>query len=361
VETVRIIDFIAECYADFLPQFFSNSIPVESAATCSNCAMLEKNDSLPHAPMFFSAGTKCCTHHPELPNYMVGALISTTDPGHVTGRERMMKKIADRTSVTPLGLFRPKKYTLLLKNANPEYFGNSEILRCPFYETAGNCSLRPYWDAVCSTWFCKYNSGKEGRLFWGSLRKYMENLEKILSRYVLLKMGFDFPKPGISIAETTPLTLQELDDLPPLAHIYNELWGAWTGRETEFYKEAYKIITQLRQEEFDAIEGVEQKIIQRELEQAYDQMMNSHLPERLKRNPELIVEKMSDAAYLLSGYSPLDPLKAGKRTYDCLDLFDGIKTNQEALKVCLEKYKFRLTEENLLKLHQFRILIAVGG
>jgi hypothetical protein len=357
VKTARIIDILPECYSNFLPSFFASQITVESAATCRNCAMLEKTDSLSHAPKFFSARTKCCTHHPEIPSYLVGAIISSTDPDHETGRRRMIKRISDKTSITPLGVLRPKKFNLLIKNSSLDYFGRSEKLLCPFYESSGLCTLSTYWDAVCSTWFCKHNSGEEGMRFWRALRKYLENLERILARYLLLKMDF---RPALPIDESTSLSLQELDDLPPLAEHYDKLWGDWAGREEEFFIASYKEIKGLSQEDFAVIEGVEQKLHLRALEQAYVQMTEHQIPGKLKKNPELSTEKISDDSYLLGGYSPFDPLKVSKRLYDCLDLFDGLKSNLEVVTLCREKLNIKINDEILKKLYQFRVLISAN-
>lgn len=360
MKTARIIDILPQCYSLFLPPFFKNPIPIESAATCRNCAMQEKPDSHTHASINFSSKTKCCTYHPEIPNYLVGALMSSVDPEHATGRQRMLNRIAGKTSISPLGVFRPKKLTLLTRNANLEYFGRSEFLRCPFHDDEGFCTVMPYWDAVCSTWFCKHDAGEEGWRFWRTLRTYLENLQKILSRYVLLKIDFKPPVSGISIDASAPLTLQELDDLPPPEPIYRQSWGAWAGHETEFYTQSYTMISQLSQDEFARIEGIEQKLLLRELEQAYGLLTTTSLPERSKRNPALTSEKISESSYLLSGYSPFDPLKISKRLYDCLDLFDGSLTNQQVIQLCHEQHEVRLPEEILKKLHRFRILVAEG-
>ena len=102
MKTARIIDILPQCYSLFLPPFFTNPISIESAATCRNCAMQEQPDSHTHASINFSSKTKCCTYHPEIPNYLVGALMSSVDPEHATGRQRMLNRIAGTTSISHL-------------------------------------------------------------------------------------------------------------------------------------------------------------------------------------------------------------------------------------------------------------------
>lgn len=359
MKTVRIIDKLPHIYAQFLPEFFLNPIPVETSASCMNCAMLEKTGAQRGSPKFFSPETKCCTHHPELPNYLVGALLSDTAHDHEVGQQRISDKISARTSITPLGVLRPKKYSLLIKNSAHDYFGRSNALLCPFYESSsGVCTIAPHWDAVCSTWFCKHDAGEDGKKFWRTLRKYLENLERILTRYALLKSGSKPGIPGLAIDDAAPLTLQELDGLPPLDDVYERLWGDWAGKEEAFYKECYNRIRQLGKDEFLNIEGIEQKIFLQELEQVYEQLMSVPVPPLLKKNPELSVVKISDDAYLLSGYSPFDPSKVSKRLYDCLDYFDGIQGSEEACRRCHNDLNVRLTAELLKKLYQFRILVS---
>jgi len=358
--TKKIIDLLPHCYANFLPPFFEQLVPAESV-TCSRCAMLEHHGSQRHASKFFSPSTKCCTHYPELPNYLVGALLSSTDATHETGRCRIKNKIAGGISITPLGVLRPKKFTLLLKNTSLDFFGRSDTLRCPFYETSGICSISPYWDAVCSTWFCKHNSGESGWRFWQALRGYLENLEKILSRYALLKIDAGLVSKCMTKEQPLPLTVQELDDLPPSAECYENVWSKWAGKETEFYKESYKVISELRQEDLIALEGIEQKILLQTLEKEYTCMMNAPMPERLRRKTDLSVDIISDSEYLLVGYSQFDPLKVSKRLYDCLDCFNGSRTNQEVVEYCLEKHNIRLTEEIIRRLYQFQILITASS
>jgi hypothetical protein len=322
--------------------------------------MLEKSKSDQNSPKFFSAGTKCCTHYPEMPNYLVGALLCDTVHDHGTGKSRVIDKIAARTSITPLGVLRPRKYSLLIKNSAHGYFGRSNELLCPFYEkNSGTCLIAPHWDAVCSTWFCKHDAGEDGKKFWRTLRKYLENLEKILTRYALLKVGADPLATGLTVDEAAPLTLQELDGLPPLPHLYDRLWGEWVGKEEEFYRECYTHISQLQQEGFANLEGVEQKILLKELEQAYQQLMSTPVPELLKKNPGLLVEKISGSGFLLSGYSPFDPAKVSKRLYDCLDFFDGTHTNENVCRLCYEALNVRLSEAIIKKMYQFRILVPI--
>lgn len=356
-----IIDNFSPVYRTILPAFFERKIPLESAATCNKCVMLEQPSSSYCGERSFSHGSKCCTHHPELPNYLVGALLSNPDPAFAEGTRRISEKIRSKIGISPSGIMRPGKYSLLIKNSSPDFFGRSETLICPFYEVEkGSCSVAPYWDSVCATWFCKYVSGEDGRNFWLALRKYLEGVEHVLKRYPFLVMKLDFSSYESAADKQKPLTVQDLDDLPPLQKDYDALWGDWSGREEEFYLEAYRVVSLLDREKFENIEGIIQKGVLRDVENKYATLVNEPIPDRLQRNRELRVTKLSGDYYLLAAYSSFDPLKVSVRLYTCLNYFDGTRSNEEVLKSIQETMSVTLTGKMLEKLYRFRILSAAA-
>ena len=86
-------------------------------------------------------------------------------------------------------------------------------------------------------------------------------------------------------------------------------------------------------------------------------MVVPKLPEKLKRNPTLRVEKVSEDIYALTGYSPFDPIRVSKKAYEIIDFFDGKKTNREVLRDIRTEGKYEPTDGLLLSLYQFRILV----
>ena len=61
MDTQKILDALPAVYRGLLPPFFAEEIPLETAATCSDCAMISPT----HAGELvrsFSAKSKCCTH-----------------------------------------------------------------------------------------------------------------------------------------------------------------------------------------------------------------------------------------------------------------------------------------------------------
>jgi len=93
-------------YGPLLSGFFDRAPIDETRATCDDCAMCDKSgkpssegEGLETA--FFQPDLKCCTYHPTLPNYLVGAVLSDASPELDGGKRRIRGKIAARIGVTP--------------------------------------------------------------------------------------------------------------------------------------------------------------------------------------------------------------------------------------------------------------------
>jgi hypothetical protein len=354
----RILDKLPEVYRNFLPRFFENNIPEETAATCADCAMWGGPEPGLPGGIHFSRDSKCCTHYPNLPNYLVGGILTTTTPELEVGRYCIRKTIKGRIGVTPHGILRPKKFSLLLKNSEKEFFGRSKSLICPFYERQkGKCTIRPFWDATCNTWFCKYVAGADAWLFWTTLRKYLNNVEKILVQYTLYEIGWDPQKIILPETSNTTLTIQEVDDQPPDQKTYRDLWRDWVDREEEFYKKTFRMVSALTPRAFEKLAGISQKILLEELKVKQKNLLQPKLPKILKRNPSLRVEKKGDDSYYLIGYSPFDPLEVSKRVYDILDFFDGRRPLREACRLIRQHMGAMPDQDLLISLCQFRMLV----
>lgn len=160
--------YIPQAFAHLVPDRLLTGAPDERFATCNNCAMCDTRagpglDSQAAAKAFFSAETKCCTYHPDIPNYAVGGILLDSTAQGEFGRRVIEAAIARRIGVFPSGISRPQKYSLLYKSS-PTAFGKAASMRCPLYISgSGACSIWRYRNAVCTTWFCKHADGFEGR------------------------------------------------------------------------------------------------------------------------------------------------------------------------------------------------------
>ena len=92
-------------YAGWLVQLLGETIPREERATCSACAMCARSGQEGTSKdYFFNPATKCCIYDPNLPNFLVGRILSDKDPAAETGRASLEQRIADAIGVTPLGV-----------------------------------------------------------------------------------------------------------------------------------------------------------------------------------------------------------------------------------------------------------------
>lgn len=322
------VDLLPEIYRQFLPHVFHLPPPPEVFATCANCAMVNNTSSGPGKLRTFHPDLKCCTFHPHLPNYLVGALLaqeSSSSEGHV----RILRAIQARSGVSPGGIAPPKVYSLLYHNKDPSAFGNSHGLLCPYYETtSGLCSVWKYREAVCSTFYCKCSGGKDGKDFWEAMKHYLFLTESTLKKYVILKLC-----PGNATeliahfnsrpAGQGPLSAADIDQSVDDAD-YRNLWREWQGRESQFFVEAYNLVAALTETEFRHLLGVEHEVKLRILREKHDRMVFT--PGKLKRTPTLHPKTDDGGFYNVS----LPTVGATMRVpVGLLDSFDGNAPTEE--------------------------------
>src|SRR5688572_8819300 len=93
-------------YARWMDALLAAPLPVESNATCGDCAMVLP--ALPEGgPESYRRDTKCCTFLPELWSFLVGGvLLDAPEPGSPAerGRRSVEARLDAGLGVTPLGL-----------------------------------------------------------------------------------------------------------------------------------------------------------------------------------------------------------------------------------------------------------------
>ena len=360
----RIQDGLPLVYRTLFPGFFRNEVPVETKATCASCAMCQTSapgavESVDGVNRFFRPDTKCCTYHPRLPNYLIGGLLGDDNPGLAEGQRRVRERIASRMGVTPQWIKTPAKYNLLY-NSSRQFFGRSLSMRCPYYvenNPAGNCSIWAYREAVCSTFYCKYVAGADGRKFWMTLKTYLTLAEIQLSRYTALKLlpeyilaGRDKPEPaGV-------LSAEDLDDKALPDKEYAELWGSWAGREEELYRKSYALVSALTAEDFEKIIGLDGVVEQTVLEKHYRAVTAPELPRVLKFNPSATVQWLPDGNLALGSYSEHDAVALPGAAYELLVEFTGKEPVSAVRQRLREQKQADLGEDVLLELYRHRIL-----
>ena len=359
--TRPIFDYMPDFYQRFFPSEFDTRIPDETATTCAECAMWGDHNGSSPQRMAFSKNSKCCTHYPNLPNYIVGAILEDGGPDLETSVSRLRGELDRRVGTLPLGLFRSRKFDLLIHHS-PDSFGRSETLICPFFERdAGICTLWPYRNSVCGTWFCKYIGGQDGRLFWQSLRRFLEYAEKCLSRYVLMKAGWPTDSILFSLPSNTKLSLEDIDEKPLQPSSHNKLWHDYSGREEEWYRESYRIMKTISRDEFMRIVGVNGQVYLDDVLSKHRKLSPDAVPPVLKRNPALKVIDIDSDFRTVVGYSPLDPVRLTDRVYELLDAFKGRESTDEVIEQRLGQSKPVPADDVLVSLYRYRLLVDAAA
>lgn len=360
-----LLDALPALYAPLLPAFFRAEVPAERKATCANCAMCAPDAGAAVAPVdgvsrLFRPDTKCCTYDPRLPNYLVGALLADARPELAEGRRRVAARIAHRVGVTPQWLRPSPRYAALYDQAR-NAFGRSAALRCPYFDTAdGGCTIWPYREAVCSTFFCKYVAAADGRKFWMSLKSYLTLAEIQLSRFAMFELCRELllaqPDRGTG-REDAPLGPDELDDQPPPAARYAATWGAWAGRETEFYVACFELVRRLGPADLERLLGFDGVIALATLERLHRAATAPALPAVLKLDPGATVQWLPDGSVALGAYSEFDAVALPGEAYALLAAFTGREPVAEVHARLRREKQADVLDDVLLVLYQHRVLV----
>jgi hypothetical protein len=340
-------------YRRLLPAFFDEPAPVEEKATCSNCAMCAPPGVDASAGGYFRPDVKCCTYHPTLPNYLVGALLADPEPGLAEGRRRIREKIARRIGVTPRWIAAPRKFRILWEASRERAFGRSLTLRCPYYiEDGGLCSIWRHREADCSTFFCKYGAGADGQLFWRTLNSYVTQVELALSKHAVRLVA-----PELELVEEPPgLSVEELEDRPLDPEIYAETFGSWAGREEEYYRRCHEVIEALDPAELPALVDADQPVRLERLIDAHKKASAPSLPERLILAEDLKTRPVEGGSVVL-GYSRYEPVFVSDALYEVLRTLRADEP-VAALQARLRSDGVELPSELLVSLHQLRVLVT---
>ncbi|XXY49127.1 hypothetical protein WME91_54880 [Sorangium sp. So ce269] len=361
----RILDSLPALYRGLLPAFFEREIPTETKATCASCAMCETSCQSAVAPVdgrsrLFRPDTKCCTFYPRLPNYLVGALLSDDDPSMAEGRRRVEAKLAARIGATPQWLKPPAKFDLLYTSSR-RAFGRSATLRCPYYDVGpGSCTIWRYREAVCSTFFCKYVAGADGRKLWMSIKTFLSLVEIQLSRHALFRLHPEYIHHNRSRgeAESSPLTVDQLDEEAPPEAEYRAMWREWTGREAEYYRACFDEVRELSAADLERFLGLDGTLEEAILDRLYGAAVSPELPEVLRFNPDATVQWLPDGSVALGAYSEYDAIGLPGEAYALLVEFTGQEPVSGVRRRLREQKQADLDEEVLLVLHRHRVLVS---
>ena len=343
-------DLLPPIYGARLPDFFDEPAIAETRATCGNCAMCEPAPADLKTTRFLPS-VKCCSYHPTLPNYLVGAALD--DEALAVGRQRLRAKIAGRIGVTPQWLAAPRKYLALYEAAREKSFGRSEALLCPYYEReGGTCSIWRHREGVCSTFFCKHTGGAAAHKLWTSLLSYLRHLEGALASHAARSIAPELVEPALP---RDRLTREDLEDRAPSDEMYARYWGAWAGREEEFYIECARRVRALDRDEMGRVDGGAGSELLAEFRARYQGATAPKLAPHLTLNPDMLVVR-ADGGVGVTTYSDYDPLFLSEALFDALAYFAGTDPVPAVLERLRTEREVDLPPALLLHLQQNDVL-----
>ena len=146
---------------------------------------------------------------------------------------------------------------------------------------------------------------------------------------------------------------EDVDGTPDAA-VYRAFWGKFYGRERELYLRCAEIAAPLAWSDIVALGGTRLKVVARLLVAAYEKLVSTDVPDRVRHRQLNVIYQSADTAHLV-GYSKFDPLRVPKALVDVLYRFDGGSTG-EALDAIESTHGLRLAPGVVRKLVDFEIL-----
>lgn len=303
----------------------------ETRADCAQCSMCNWGQASPVQMEYFHKETKCCTFFPALPNFMVGAILADPAADMDEGKRRVREIIKTRMGTLPMQLTRPRKMSFLMTNYG-EAFGRAKSLLCPYFDTESPeyaCTIWRHREAVCMTYYCKYDAGQRGYDFWIALKEYLFFVQRVLSQAAMENVDRSVKEPKWPGMHISP---EDMDDLPPRDSEYAAWWGSWVGREEEFYVKCYEWVRGISRADFkkNADESPEGKKLLDQLRSSYDKLEHKILPANLVRNARM-KEVHVDQKVVVTTYHRFDSFALDRDLYEVVGLFRADESLQQNL------------------------------
>jgi hypothetical protein len=238
-------------YKNFLNSSVLKLNVTETKATCDNC--LRSRDK--RFSYTYQAHLKCCTFHPYIPNFAVGALL--TENLVSPGLKKLKSKIERREFAFPVGVMAPFDYQFKFLSKEENDFGNDVNLLCPYYDTEKNkCSVWQYRGVVCTSFYCRSDYGQDGLKFWAVLSDYLSYVEMALAEECLVQLDFS-PRDlsdQLLYLNKHDFEAEEAVQSALAVDIDKKLWNGYDDK-IEFYQKCFAIVQKLDRNQFKEILG----------------------------------------------------------------------------------------------------------
>lgn len=353
-------------FQHWLDELLGGSIPREHRATCSACPMCVRPAGGRSEPsqVLFNPSAKCCTYLPELPNFLVGRVLTGDGPDGPEGPSSLRRRIAQGAGVSPLGLGMSEQYALLYKHSGDHAFGRAGSLLCPHYvdRNGGICSIWSSRNSVCSTWFCKHARGAVGQSFWSDVRRLLRDVETDLGLWCVSLMGFEAASVRLMLQHGfagRALALADEVVASPLRTARGRVWGAWMDREEEFYRACWSAVRELTWSNVLERCGPRVGLLAAAARDGYACVTSRSLPPRLLFNPITAGRNTDSESFRVVTYSKYDPISISRDLWLVLPYFDG-RPEREVREEIERREGLALDDELLTALVDYGILAAPG-
>jgi hypothetical protein len=250
-------------YGNLLPRELLDFSPQEKKATCDSCVMAPGKTK---GKVSYNDSLKCCTFHPFLPNFLVGAIFE--DKSAQDAHLIFKNKITSREYSLPIGMVAPVRFQLEFNNRRQGDFGNREDWLCPYYNREEhNCRVWRNRGVVCTTFFCKSSYGKLGLNFWDKLNSYLWYVELALLEEALVMLDFS-PRQIMDLLDyhnRTQGTSNEKKSWVLPERKARELWNGYYDDQEAFFKKCYALVMALDKKYFHELLGEQGQALEEDL------------------------------------------------------------------------------------------------
>lgn len=300
---------LPEPYGDWLHALCGGPLPTERRATCADCVMCGPDVV---GDNHFDPRSKCCTYVPRIPNFMLGRVLA--DGSIPDGRETVLARLAMGEGISPLGLevsaVDQAAYDAVV---DADGFGRSAALRCPHYLPDGRCGVWRHRNGICSTWFCRHESGAHGQRFWEAVQLMFTELERAVGYWIARRLRWPEGVPDAFEADKK---------------LYAGDWGPWADDQPGFYAACAETFATLDWAQVRRIGDGRFDRLCEDVQACYA-ALRGPLPNRLFVAEDLERHPRADTHLVdLLAYSATDPLTVSAQVSAALDAFDGRRVSR---------------------------------
>ncbi|AGH95563.1 hypothetical protein [Pseudobdellovibrio exovorus] len=274
ISPLKLQTILPPVYKGFISSKIMSLDVTETKATCDNC--LRARDR--RFSFTYKKELKCCTFHPYLTNYAIGALLEQDEIQQQStgahqgisknqGIQKIRNKIAEREFAFPIGMMAPFDYQYAFLTKSDDQFGNDENLLCPYYNRGQNrCDIWMFRGVVCTSFYCRSDYGQDGQKFWAVFSDYLSYVEMALAEECLVQMGFS-PRDisdQLEFLNKREFEAEETEQKQISPAIDKSLWIGYDDK-ISFYKKCFAIVKNLDRNQFKEILGPQGLSLEKEV------------------------------------------------------------------------------------------------